>query len=243
MAQHHVDYIPGAADLGDFDATSTTVAIAPGGELARLPRPALDRTFERYWQQLLARRDGGAGDGYTPYEWRVVGTMVRLGQKERALGTLDFLMKDRRPPEWNQWAEVVWRDPATPKFIGDMPHTWVGSDFLRSALDLFAYDREEDGAVVVGAGVRPEWVTTAPGVRIAGLRTYEGRLDLTMIGTPRQIRVTLGGGMRMPRGGVIVRSPFDAPILRATVNGAPTRINDRREVQVLRLPATVVLTY
>jgi hypothetical protein len=49
--------------------------------------------------------------------------------------------------------------------------------------------------------------------------------------------------MRMPRGGVVVRSPFDAPILRATVNGASVRISDRREVQVLRLPATIVLTY
>ena len=243
MAQHRVDYIPGAADLGDFDATSTTVAIAPGGELSRLPRLALDRTFDRYWQQLVARRDSGTGEGYTPYEWRVVGTMVRLGQKDRALGTLDFLMKDRRPPEWNQWAEVVWRKPETPKFIGDMPHTWVGSDFLRSALDLFAYDREEDGALVVGAGVRPEWVTTSPGVRISGLRTYEGRLDLAMSGTPQQVAITLGGRMRLPRGGVIVRSPFDTPILRATVNGASIRLSDRREVQVLRLPATVVLTY
>jgi hypothetical protein len=243
MAQHNVDYIPGAADLGDFDATSTTVAVAPGGELARLPRPALDRTFDRYWQQLVARRDSARGDNYTPYEWRTVGTLIRLGQKERALGTLDCLMRDRRPPEWNQWAEVVWRDPKTPQFIGDMPHTWVGSDFLRSALDLFAYDRDEDGALVVGAGVRPEWVTSAPGVRITGLRTYEGSLDLSMSGTANQVRVTIGGAMRTPRGGVIVRSPFDAPILRATVNGVAVRLTDRHEVQVQRLPATIVLAY
>ena len=242
-AQHHVDYIPGAADLGDFDATSTTVAVAPGGELARLPRPALDRTFDRYWQQLVARRDNGQGDGYTPYEWRTVGTLVRLGQKDRALGTLDFLMRDRRPPEWNQWAEVVWRDPNTPKFIGDMPHTWVGSDFLRSTLDLFAYDREEDGALVIGAGIRPEWVTTAPGLRITGLRTYEGRLDVSMTGTAREVRVTIGGAMRAPRGGIVLRSPFDAPLLRATVNGVSARLSNRSEVPIPRLPATVVLTY
>jgi hypothetical protein len=96
---------------------------------------------------------------------------------------------------------------------------------------------------VVGAGVRPEWVVSDPGVRITGLRTYEGALDLTMSGTRSQVRVTLGGGMRVPRGGVIVRSPFDAPILQASVNGMAVRMGDRREVQVLRLPATVVLTY
>jgi len=86
-------------------------------------------------------------------------------------------------------------------------------------------------------------VTNSPGIRISGLRTYEGRLDLAMSGTPQQVAITLGGRMRLPRGGVIVRSPFDTPILRATVNGASVRISDRREVQVLRLPATLLLTY
>ena len=34
MERHDIDYIPGAADLGDFDPTSTAVAVAPGGEMA-----------------------------------------------------------------------------------------------------------------------------------------------------------------------------------------------------------------
>src|SRR3546814_4061746 len=28
---HGIDFIPGAAELGDFDPTSTTIALAPGG--------------------------------------------------------------------------------------------------------------------------------------------------------------------------------------------------------------------
>src|SRR5205823_4364449 len=31
------DYIPGSVELNDFDPTSTTIAIAPGGELEHLP--------------------------------------------------------------------------------------------------------------------------------------------------------------------------------------------------------------
>ena len=54
---------------------------------------------------------------------------------------------------WNHWAEVVWRDPRTPRFIGDMPHTWVGSDFIRAARSLFVYEREADQALVIGAGI------------------------------------------------------------------------------------------
>ncbi len=35
-ARHGIDYLPGAAELGDFDPTSTTIALAPGGEQHRL---------------------------------------------------------------------------------------------------------------------------------------------------------------------------------------------------------------
>jgi hypothetical protein len=63
-----------------------------------------------------------------------------------------------RPLAWNHWAEVVWREPATPRFIGDMPHGWVGSDFIRSVTDMFAY-ADGDDALVIGAGIHPEWDT------------------------------------------------------------------------------------
>ncbi|HEC0920947.1 TPA: hypothetical protein R1S30_005062, partial [Escherichia coli] len=58
MQQHNIDYLPGSAELGDFDATSTTIALAPGGEQGRLPQQALEATFERYWKEFVARRDG-----------------------------------------------------------------------------------------------------------------------------------------------------------------------------------------
>ncbi len=40
MAAHGIDYVPGCAELGDFDATSTTVALAPTAADAHLPRAA-----------------------------------------------------------------------------------------------------------------------------------------------------------------------------------------------------------
>jgi Glucoamylase and related glycosyl hydrolases len=110
MERHGIDYLPGCAELGDFDATSTTVALAPGGEEARLPRAALERTFEKYLENL-SRREAGEGDSYTPYEWRNVGALVRLGRRDEALRVAESLLRDLRPAEWNQWGEVVWRDP------------------------------------------------------------------------------------------------------------------------------------
>lgn len=242
MSQHHIDYIPGAADLGDFDATSTTIAVSPVDELARVPQPALDRTFDKYWQNFTDRRDGKIQwDAYTPYEWRTVGTFIRLGQKARAHAAVDFFFLGQRPKEWRQWAEVVYRDPNTPKFIGDMPHTWVGSDFIRSALDMFAFERESDSSLVIAAGIPEAWVRESPGVRIRNLSTHYGRLSYTMRASENSVQLHIEG-VRIPPGGLIIRSPLDKSIKTASVDGrtVPSRST---EVIIRKLPASLVLRY
>ena len=245
MAQHHIDYLPGSVELGDFDATSTTVGVAPVGELASLPDTALKNTFDKYWNNSEKRRSGAeAWDAYTPYELRTVGTFVRLGEKQRALAMLDFFFRGQRPAAWREWAEVVWHDRDTPKFIGDMPHTWVGSDYIRSVLDMFAYDRASDSALVVGAGIAERWVREAPGVKVHGLGTPYGPIDFdARAATARSLVAHVGGALRMPQGGIVFRSPIDRPIASASVDGNAVSLSSSREVVIRHLPATINLTY
>ena len=125
-------------------------------------------------------------------------------------------MNDRRPIGWRHWAEVVWHDPRTPKFIGDMPHTWVGSDFIRSVLDFFAYD--EDDALIIAAGVPQEWLRTGP-VRIEHLQTQFGELNITV---RRDGTIALTGTATPPRG-FIVRSPIDGS--QKTVMSLPATVS------------------
>jgi hypothetical protein len=244
MARHSIDYLPGSVELGDFDATSTTVGVVPGGAERALPHPALERTFEKYYESFVARRDGRAAwDAYTPYELRTVGTMLRLGRKDRAHALLDWFLEGQRPAPWNAWAEVVWHDSLATKFIGDLPHTWVGSDFIRSVLDFFAYEREDDGALVVGAGIPAAWVTEAPGVSVRGLSTWYGPLSFTMRATGDVIRVRFEPGLRTPPGGIILRSPLDRPIRTAMVDGRRVAVSDGAEVRLRAVPRTVELRY
>jgi len=243
MAGHHIDYIPGAADLGDFDATSTTIAVTPVGEEASLPRAALRETFERYWRNTMQRLEPSAEwEAYTPYELRTVGTVLRLGWKDRALRLMDMFLADQEPTEWNQWPEIVWHDRRAPKFIGDSPHTWVGSDFLRSAADLFGYEREEDGALVVGAGVSDAWLD-GPGVAVRDLHTWWGPLSYTMRRESGTVRVHLSEGVQVPAGGLRVSSPAHAPVRSATVNGAPATVDTDGMVVVRRLPVDISFAY
>jgi hypothetical protein len=218
--QFGIDFIPGAADLGDFDATSTTIALSPGGERGHLPKAMLEATFERYWREFVQRRDGQrAWKDYTPYEWRNVSAFIRLGWRERAHEAIDFFFKDRRPEAWNQWAEVIGKDYREVRFIGDMPHGWVASDFIRAALDLFAYERESDGTLVLGAGIPSSWLD-GEGVSIDGLHTPYGVLGYTLKRERGTIVLDLRGDpARKPPGGYVLSIADDIEPGRTRIDG------------------------
>jgi hypothetical protein len=219
-----LDVLPGSADRGDVDPTSSTIALSPGGLLGVLPDPLLRNTFERYWREFEARRSDEAagirhGDGaYTPYEWRNVGALVRLGERERALQAMAYFYRDRRPAGWNQWAEVVLRDAREPRFLGDMPHGWVASDQIRSVLDLFAYEHEGERSLVLAAGVPMSWLA-GPGLAIQGLRTPYGALSWKARVTLRcAIDVEVAALSAMPPGGIELRGPWPKTA-RVTIDG------------------------
>ena len=238
VVKHQIHFVPGSAELGDFDATSTTVALSPGGEQERLPPALLQATFERYWQEFTDRRDGKKPwDAYTPYELRIVGTFVRLGWRARGQQLLDYFLNDRRPAEWNQWAEVVGRDARQPRFIGDMPHGWVASDFIRSTLDLFAYSRESDRALVIAAGLPRAWFQ-GEGSAIDDLRTEYGKLSFTLVERGGRVVLKVAPGLRIPPGGIVFSAPWDSTPRRTLINGRRADWSGN-ELRIRELPATV----
>ena len=242
MQRHRLKTMPGAADLGDTDPTSSTIALEPAQALADLPRAAVLATFDSAWNTLQRRKmPSSRWDIYTPYEWRSVGAFIRLGQPERAHEYAGWLLGSRRPAAWNQWSEAVWREPRTPKFIGDMPHGWVLSDFARATLDMIAYEREGDSTLVVGAAIPLDWARAADGVRVRGVRTWWGALALTMRGTGKTVRVTVDGVR--PPGGVELMAPFGAVPRAATVDGRPAAMTNGGRAVLLRGPAVVEFLY
>ena len=242
-ARFGLDVLPGAADRGDFDPTSSTVALSPGGLLHALPRPLVARTFERYWRNFQTRRSDEAagvrhGDGaYTPYEWRNVGALVRLGERQRAHEAMAYFHADRRPSGWNQWAEVVLRDAREPRFLGDMPHGWVASDQIRSVLDLFAYEDEGESSLVLAAGVPMAWLG-GRGLSIRDLRTPYGRLSWNArAGAGGAIDIRVSSLRSFPRGGVTLRGPWGKDA-RVTIDGRITDV-PADAIVLARLPAHV----
>jgi hypothetical protein len=245
MAQHKIAFLPGSAELGDFDATATAMIVNVGGEQANLPQEALRKSFNEYWDYFQKRRDNTVEwDAYTPYEVRTVEALVRLGQRERALELMNYLLADQRPQAWNHWAEVVWRDARFPKFLGDMPHAWIGAEFVRAVRSFFAYERDSDRALVLAAGIPQSWLDSDTGVGVQRLPTGFGTLSYSLRREgPDELRLKLSGDLALPPGKIIVKAPAGRPLREVDVNGRPIGTFTAGEAVVGEFPADVVLKY
>lgn len=237
---HGIDFIPGAADLGDFDATSTTIALSPADAGNIIEPQLLKNTFERYWRNFVTRRDTDKKwDAYTPYEIRTVGSFVRLGWPDRAQSALDYFYNDLRPVGWKLWAEVVGREYRKERFIGDMPHAWISSDYLRSFLDVFAWEDESNQSIVLAAGVPEKWLDDE-GIAVDKLRTSYGMLSYQLRRSQHEIILQLDADFKAPPGGIIYKVNG---LKRAPKQGAEGAWTYREGVlKILRLPAEISLS-
>ena len=157
---YKLDYIPGCAELGDFDPSSTAIAVTTCDELDDLPLPVLERTFDKYLEGLRKRQEPGWQGSFSPYEFRIVQALVMMGRPQDAWIVFKYLMGCRMPAAWREWPEAVYFPPRTPGYIGDMPHTWASSGFLNAFRSMYVYEDEAKGNVVLAAGVPESWITS-----------------------------------------------------------------------------------
>ncbi len=242
IADRGIDYVPGSVEWADFDPTATANSVALLGSAADLPAAALQRTFDQYLEGFRRRCRGEIDwNNYSAYEVRIVGALVRLDRRDDANELLEFLMSDRRPQAWNQWPEISWRDPRSPGHLGDVPHTWIGAEYILAVRSMFAYERAADQALVLAAGVPASWLD-AGAVGVSGLPTYFGTLDLHL---QRQdaatLVVSLGGDLAVPPGGIVVRPPLARPLVSVEVNGRAVTAFDAAGVTIAACPARLVL--
>lgn len=238
-AARKLDYVPASVEWADFDPTATANAIYLLDVPERLDRAALDRTFDAYLADWRAKRSGQASwVSYTPYEIRIIGALVRLGRREAALELLRFFLSDRRPPAWNQWPEIAWRDRKAPAHLGDLPHTWISAEYVLALRSLFAYEREADRALVVAAGLAPQWIE-GDGVRVREMPTAYGPLSYTLRRMDaRTVKFDIGTGVDCR---LILKPPLAAPLREVRINGELSHV-DGDSVSVRVVPAEVLCT-
>ncbi len=240
MKKYGIDYIPGCAELGDFDATSTAAALVFCDELPNMPQPQTSNTFERYYRELASRFQPDAQYVFTPYEVRNTLALLFLGQKQRALDLVHFLLDCRRPPGWQHLAEVVHSGYRFPCYIGDMPHTWVGACFINAIRGLFIY--EDADTLVLGAGIDPAWVEEGKRIRIQNAPTRFGRMNFVVERSGESVQVEVSGDAK-PSAGFVLKSPLDRPIKSATLDGKTASVGSDNSLRIQTLPAKIALEY
>ena len=230
-----INQLPGCVELGDLDATSTSVGIMACDETDFMPQPELKNTFDNYFNHI-SKRFRGERDTFTPYEARNVDVFIRLGQRDRGLQLLRYFVNEStRPHNWNHLAEVVHAKERAPSYIGDMPHTWCGSDLINATRTIFAYELGDQ--LVLAAGVDPAWLNE--GVSVKNLATQFGAINYTFKREGNEIRFAADGAVKPPSG-FALPLPESLLGLSVEVNGQPAEIRDGK-VTFGTLPATIRL--
>ncbi len=249
MKVRDIDYIPGCVELGDFDATSTTIALTPCNELGNLPKPEVYNTFEKYFKFFQDRKDEKIDwVNYTPYENRLIGSFILLDQPERAHELIDYFLNDQHPHSWNAFAEVVWKDKTTPKFIGDIPHTWVGSDFINAVRSMFVYENEYDQSLVLASALYHSaeggWIDSPNGMSIENLPTYYGELSYSIKKENTSYLFNIFGNVELPENGIKIKNFNGSKLpLQVYVNGKEISSFTNNEIRVKEFPAVVEIKY
>ncbi len=240
-----IDYIPGCTELGDFDATSTTIALYPCNEMNNLPRNLLRNTFDKYYNFFENRKNPAMRwVNFTPYEVRTIGSFIFMDEIDRAHEAVDYFLKNQKPQNWNEWAEVVWKDRRYPGYIGDMPHTWVGSDFINAMRALFVYENDYDTTLVVGAGLYQDWIDAPKGMSVEHLPTYYGDLSYSVKKNNSAYTVKLYGKLQLPKGGIILKNFSGKKLpMSVSVNGKNIFDFTNDKIVVREFPATVLINY
>jgi hypothetical protein len=241
----NIDYIPGCVELGDFDPTSTTIAIYPCNELLNLPQPYARNTFDNYYKFFLERREGLRNwINYTPYEVRTIGSFIFLDKPDIAHELLNFFLEHQRPSGWNHWAEVVWKDERYPGFIGDMPHTWVGSDFINAVRAMFVYENEYDSSLVIAAGLKQEWIDEPGGISIENLPIYYGELSYSIQKQENMYAVNVYGNIELPPGNIVLKNFNSSKLLQKVfINGKESKSFTEDKIMIHEFPASVEIIY
>lgn len=243
MDERGIDFLPASVEWADPDPTALANALTLIDEGHRLPRAALQHSFDLFMRRFRDMHGPHPvpWTNYTAYEIRIVGALVRLGRRDEAHELLRFYLADRRPSAWHQWPEITWRDHRAPGHQGDLPHAWIGAEYCLVFRDLFAHEREADRSLVVAAGIPSEWLDDGE-IALHELPTAYGPLDLRMKRTDGGgVWVAIGGAVRLPPGGIRIAPPLPGPLIGVHVNGEPSRDFNAAEARVDSLPAEVSL--
>jgi hypothetical protein len=156
--------------------------------------PATRTEFDRHWtaHRLDAQRRYRGEPRWRYFELGEAHNYLRLGHRDRALLTIEQFLRTQDAPGLYAWAEGDhtgdpvgdwrfvrgwWPDQRLDAHRGSaiLPHGWVSAEMVLLLRDLFVF--EDDGWLVLGGGLAPEWLRSGETLSAARLPTHYGELS------------------------------------------------------------------
>ena len=139
---------------------------------------------------------------------------------------------------------MVWNKYRIPRFIGDMPHTWVGSDFINAIRSMFVYENEYDETLVLAAALYQDWIDAPQGMSIENLPTYYGDISYSITKDQNKYHFSISGSVNLPDNGIMIKNLNGSKLpSKVTINGKESKDFSRNEIEVKEFPASVVIYY
>ncbi|MBK7845730.1 MAG: discoidin domain-containing protein [Bdellovibrionales bacterium] len=239
-----IDYFPGSVELADLDPSATAIVGSLLNDDQFFTKKEFRTTFEKYLADFDTnhRRDSGKWINFTPYEMRIIGTLVKMGRREESYKLLKFFIHERTPHAWNQWPEIVWRDLKAPAHIGDLPHSWVGAEFILSFLSFFAYEKP-DKSLILAAGIPTDWLNHG-GLSIKNLPTYFGKLNYTLRKIEGDLlEMSVSHDFSSSGVAMIIKPPSLGRMIEVHVNSRKLSEFDPENLTVCDCPAKILIRY
>lgn len=240
-----INYFPGSVELADFDPSATAIVGSLLNDHQLFTNEVFRTTFDKYLIDFDAshRRQSGKWINFTPYEMRIIGTLVKMGRREDSYKLLKFFINERAPSAWNQWPEIVWRDLKAPAHIGDLPHSWVGAEYILSFLSVFAYEELDCQSLVLAAGIPEDWLSHGE-ISVRNLPTYFGNLSYTLRKSGEDhLKMSVAIDSSDSRIGFVIKPPSIGRMVEVHVNSRKLSKFDPENLIVYDCPAHILIRY
>jgi hypothetical protein len=139
---------------------------------------------------------------------------------------------------------VVWKDDRHPGFIGDMPHTWVGSDFINAIRSMFVYENEYDQTLVIASALYQDWIDAPGGMSVENLPTYYGGISYSVKKVEEAYSFSIYGDAELPANGIRIKNFNGSKLpVKVMIDGVESKDFSQTEIRVNAFPAEIEIYY
>ncbi|MCP2604887.1 hypothetical protein NLC29_01860 [Candidatus Aminicenantes bacterium AH-873-B07] len=245
MKQGNIDWIPnGPEDLHSSSmARGTSPGLWPGGGLN--PKdPIVKKSFEHYFEKWIKPFNGAYlhRNRFWPYGLELAYCYLILNMKDKALKILDWHLDHQTFPENYSWAEQI--NPETLLFqSGDMPHCWVAADYINLFRALFI--REKGNKIILGSGIKEEWLKSENKISIENAPTHFGNLSFYLQNNIKKNNLILIlKGNTNPPDGYLFKFPFEnKKIVEVKIDNKKWKKFSSKEVKIPKKARRILIKY